>query len=776
MTALFTLYVLGCAALLVAGVVEQRRHHRTLFSIPDRVVVNGIRGKSSITRLCAGALRGGGLVTVAKTTGSAARFITPDGEEEPIYRKFGLANIVEQIGIVRRAAAHRPDVLVIECMAVLPDLQEVNERKLIRSTVCVISNVREDHLAEMGPTLDDVARSLARSMPEGGVCVTAERERFAVLRAEADRRRCRLVQVDPDTVTDAEMARFPWITFKENVAIALEVARLHGVGRAAALDGMIAARPDPGTVAVRRHDLGGGRVLAAANVFAANDPASTLMNVELLAGRGLIDHPLTVVINCRPDRVERNGQMGELTGALDPEVIVLIGEQTRSARVTVPPQLADRVVDLGGPLQFDALLDALAFGPDGRASLVAVGNIHGQGEVLLSNLAALPAARPAARGTASGTSLTRRAASGPAPSGASPAGPSRSGSSAAGPEREGPSRATPTRATPSRATPTREAPSRATPSRPAAPPRALPAPVEATRPVPARPAPVRPDPVRAEPVRPAPVRPAPVRPDPVRPDPVRAERVRPEPVRPEPVHRDPVRPDPVRPERVRREPVRPDPARPERVRPERVRPDPARPDPVRPDPVRPDPVRPERVRAEPVRRDPGRRDPVRRDPARPEPGRSEPVRRDPARSEPAHRQPAHREPAHREPVQREPVHREPTHRRPAHREPERPEPARSEPVRREPAPRDRTGPEPVRRDRTGPEPVRPEPVRPAPPRRVPPPRSEAPDPEPLPAPRLPAPRLPTPLDPDRRVAAGSIPPRPRVVHHPPRPRGASRRS
>ncbi len=751
MTALFTLYVLGCAALLVAGVVEQRRHHRTLFSIPDRVVVNGIRGKSSITRLCAGALRGGGLVTVAKTTGSAARFITPDGEEEPIYRKFGLANIVEQIGIVRRAAAHRPDVLVIECMAVLPDLQEVNERKLIRSTVCVISNVREDHLAEMGPTLDDVARSLARSMPEGGVCVTAERERFAVLRAEADRRRCRLVQVDPDTVTDAEMARFPWITFKENVAIALEVARLHGVGRAAALDGMIAARPDPGTVAVRRHDLGGGRVLAAANVFAANDPASTLMNVELLAGRGLIDHPLTVVINCRPDRVERNGQMGELTGALDPDVIVLIGEQTRSARVTVPPELADRVVDLGGPLQFDALLDALAFGPDGRASLVAVGNIHGQGEVLLSNLAALPAARPAARGTASGTSPTRRAASGPTPSGASPAGASRSGSSAAGPEREAPSRATPKRATPtreapsranpsreapSRANPSREAPSRATPSRPAAPPRALPAPVEATRPVPARPAPVRPDPVRAEPVRPAPVRPAPVRPDPVRPDPVRAERVRPEPVR-----REPVRPDPVRPERVRREPVRPDPVRPERVRP----------DPVRPDPVRPDPVRPERVRAEPVRRDPGRRDPVRRDPARPEPGRSEP---------------AHRRPAHREPVEREPVRREPTHRRPAHREPERPEPARSEPVRREPAPRDRTGPEPVR----------PEPVRPAPPRRVPPPRSEAPDPEPLPAPRLPAPRLPAPLDPDRRVAAGSIPPRPRVVHHPPRPRGASRRS
>lgn len=392
MTILFTVYVVGALALLTAGLLEQHRHHRTLFSIPHRVVVNGIRGKSSITRLCAGALRGGGLITVAKTTGSAARFITPTDDEEPIYRKFGLANIVEQIGIVRRAAAFEPDALVIECMAVLPDLQEVNERKLIRSTVCVICNVREDHLTEMGPTLDDVARSLSRSMPIDGICITAEHDRFAVLQEEADRRNCRLVQVDPESVTDDEIARFPWITFKENVAIAIAVAELHGVGRAAALAGMITARPDPGTVAVQRYDLGGGRSLDAANVFAANDPASTLMNIELLTGRGLITRPFTVVINCRPDRIERNGQMGVLTGELRPDAIVLIGEQTRSARVTVPAELADRVVDLGGPLHFDALLDAVAVGPDGRAALIAVGNIHGQGEVLLEHLAALPPA------------------------------------------------------------------------------------------------------------------------------------------------------------------------------------------------------------------------------------------------------------------------------------------------------------------------------------------------------------------------------------------------
>ena len=354
-------------------------------------MVNGIRGKSSITRLCAGALRGGGLVTVAKTTGTAARFITPDGQEEPVYRKFGLANIVEQIGIVRRAAALPPRRAGHRVHGGLPDLQEVNERKLIQSTICVICNVREDHLAEMGPTLDDVARSLSRSMPIGGICVTAERDRVHILREEAARRGCHLIEVDPESVSDAEIGRFTSITFKENVAIALAVAELAGIDRETALRGH-ARRPTRPRHGHRAQLPGRAPAGRFANIFAANDPDSTLMNIDLLTDRGLIGDPLNVVINCRSDRIERNGQMGALTGRMCPDRIVLIGEQTRSARVAVPAELADRVVDLGGTLDFAALLDALVTDPTGGASVVAVGNIHGQGEVLLDRLHELPTA------------------------------------------------------------------------------------------------------------------------------------------------------------------------------------------------------------------------------------------------------------------------------------------------------------------------------------------------------------------------------------------------
>ncbi|SDL18557.1 poly-gamma-glutamate synthase PgsB [Streptomyces indicus] len=394
MSFLYWILLLSALALAAGGIVEQRRHFANLERVPHRVLVNGIRGKSSITRLCAGALRGGGLVTVAKTTGSAARFIHPDATEEPVYRKFGIANIIEQVGIVRRAAAYAPDALVVECMAVMPDLQEINQEKLIRSDIGVLCNVREDHLAEMGPTLDDVARSLSRSMPVGGVCVTAERERLPILRAEAAARGCRLVVADPESVTDEELGGFHWYTFKENVAIALEVAGLLGVDREAALRGMYAAPPDPGVLTVLNFRTPEGTSLRFANVFAANDPASTLMNIEQLLGAGAIRRPLHVLINCRPDRVERNVQMGRIVPDIAPDTVYLIGHPTKSARSGIPAAYGGEVVDLGGSARHpDEILDELIARVDeagAPVSLVAIGNIHGQGELLLERLDRLP--------------------------------------------------------------------------------------------------------------------------------------------------------------------------------------------------------------------------------------------------------------------------------------------------------------------------------------------------------------------------------------------------
>jgi poly-gamma-glutamate synthase PgsB/CapB len=383
---LYTVFALSLAGLLAAGIVEQRRHQRNLDSIPNRILVNGIRGKSSVTRLCAGALRGADLTVVAKTTGTAARFIHPDASEEPVYRKFNIANVVEQIGIVRRAAAARPDVLVMECMAVMPALQEVNQTKLISSTIGVLTNVREDHLQEMGPTLPDVARSLSRSMPVGGICVTAERDLLPILQEEADKRSCQLIAVGPESITDDDMAGFDHHSFKENVAVSLVVARLLGVPRELALKGMWQAPPDPGVLRVDSYQFG-DKSLRFANVFAANDPRSTVMNVQQLIEHHQIRPPVFTLINCRPDRMERNGQMGEIVPELLTDKLFVIGHPTKSTLAKLPESWDGPVFDLGGANRpAELILQTIVDEIDREASLVAIGNIHGQGEILLAHL------------------------------------------------------------------------------------------------------------------------------------------------------------------------------------------------------------------------------------------------------------------------------------------------------------------------------------------------------------------------------------------------------
>lgn len=386
---LYFVYLLLLLGLLVAGVVERRRHERNVRAIRVRVLVNGIRGKSSVTRLVAGALRGGGLRCVAKTTGSAARFIYPDGSEVPIYRKFGIANVIEQVGIVRRAAAEEPDALVMECMAITPALQEINQTRLVQATMGVVTNVREDHLDQMGTNLTEVARSLSRSMPVGGICVTAERGRLNVLREEASRRHCRLLVVSEDDVTDEELEGFTHHAFKENVAIALRVAEELGVPRDLALEGMWSVAPDPGVLRVDSYSIG-HVIIRFANIFNANDPRSTLMDFRDLLRRGEIEAPVYTLINCRPDRVDRNHQMGRLVPYLHAEKVFLIGHPTRSARAAVPQDWAGEVIDLGGLSRtadeiFRSIVAAMPMG----GSLVAIGNVHGQGEMLIEHMEGL---------------------------------------------------------------------------------------------------------------------------------------------------------------------------------------------------------------------------------------------------------------------------------------------------------------------------------------------------------------------------------------------------
>ncbi len=159
--------------------IEYQIHLHNLNSIRFRIHVNGTRGKSSVTRLIAGALREHGIRTYAKTTGTLPRMIMEDGREYPIYRPSG-ANIIEQLRIVSLAARNKADAIVVECMALQPILQSITELKFIRATHGVIS-----------------CRSIAASLGgEGDRAMGTTRKARNALRSAIRRNTLRFIEAD----------------------------------------------------------------------------------------------------------------------------------------------------------------------------------------------------------------------------------------------------------------------------------------------------------------------------------------------------------------------------------------------------------------------------------------------------------------------------------------------------------------------------------------------------------------------------------------------------
>jgi gamma-polyglutamate synthase len=310
-----TLVLVAIAAVTVLGfLIEAILYERLLRKIPIRIHVNGTRGKSSVARLIAGGLRGGGIRTCAKTTGTLARMIFSDGTEYPIYRP-ERANVIEQKRVVRAAVADGAEALVIECMALHPLLQAVCELKLVRATHGVITNARADHLDVMGPTRLDVAAALSATTPISGHLFTAEdrHDSLAVMRVACRDRGSKLHVIDAldaEDITAEELAGFSYLEHAENIALALAVCTSLGVKRADALRAMQAAEPDPGAMRVSSQTIN-RHSWHFVNAFAANDPEST-ERLWKNAYNQYGEHSIRIcLMNCRVDRIDRSRTMAD---------------------------------------------------------------------------------------------------------------------------------------------------------------------------------------------------------------------------------------------------------------------------------------------------------------------------------------------------------------------------------------------------------------------------------------------------------------------------------
>ncbi len=384
---------------LVLGIIEKRQNEKNLQQLAVRINVNGIRGKSTATRMIFSVLREAGYNVVGKTTGTAARLMYWDEvDEEPIPRKPRGVSISEQLRVIDKAVKHGADALVCECMAVRPDYQKVYQHQIIKAQITVIVNVLEDHLDEMGPTLEQLAWAFADTIPYDGIAVIPNCEFTDYFKQVARERGSKAVVIKPEIIPEELLKHFNYKVFPNNCAVALFTCMQLGIPMETIVRGILKAPADPGALQIQK--ISSPRLTTwFVNAFAANEPTSTLEIYGTLQDEELPLKNPVVVMNCRPDRVDRSTQFAEDCFPYMPGIqLVVIGEKTHPLEEAYRKGKLHNVSgyynlqDASVPEIMDVLVPLL-----NNHILIGVGNIHGIGEEFIEAVHSLGTVTAAAQ-------------------------------------------------------------------------------------------------------------------------------------------------------------------------------------------------------------------------------------------------------------------------------------------------------------------------------------------------------------------------------------------
>ncbi len=356
--------------------------------MPRRVAVTGTRGKSGVTRLVAAGLRASGARVLAKTTGSKPVLILPDGSEREIVRA-GPASIREQAGLVALAARTGADTLVAEMMSIGPECLATEARAILRPGTLALTNVRLDHLDDMGPRKEDVARALASAFTEGCEIFVPAEEVRPELEAAASRMGARLRAVVREAADGGPggSARPPFGAFEPNVRLALAVLDSLGVDGETALRGMAGAAADAGSLRVWRGEFGAPpRPAVCVGAFAANDPESSA--AALAAALALVPRagrPLVGILSLREDRGDRTLQWVRAAGEgffRDFSAVVLVGPPARAAlrKIRRLPNAGGTAYSFFGGASPEDLTGVALSAAAREPVVVGLGNFVGAGE------------------------------------------------------------------------------------------------------------------------------------------------------------------------------------------------------------------------------------------------------------------------------------------------------------------------------------------------------------------------------------------------------------
>lgn len=270
-------------------------------SIPLVIAVTGTRGKSSVVRLLASVLREDGRRVLAKTTGSQAQLVLPDGSILEIPRR-GIVSILEQKKILRKAANLNVDCVVVEIMSIRPENHLVEAQQILKPDIIVVTNVRRDHVEAMGETRPEIASVFKKAFPRGSSVYVPEEYAPLFLSSQEGPAAVRVLTVEK------EKNRLGATEFSDNLDLVRAVSKDLGAADEVLVRGMKNVPHDIGKLRIWKHNVSGKTVFLV-NAFAANDPDSTMIIYDQVAQTLSADpSSFAGLLNLRLDRADRTIQ------------------------------------------------------------------------------------------------------------------------------------------------------------------------------------------------------------------------------------------------------------------------------------------------------------------------------------------------------------------------------------------------------------------------------------------------------------------------------------
>jgi gamma-polyglutamate synthase len=366
--------IISSLIFLIFLFIEKYLYVRRIDNLSTRILVNGTRGKSSVTEFIAEALRASGQNTIGKITGVYPTIILSDGTKK-IIRRFNGARLQEQIKTVRFASSQKANSLVLECMSIQPELQKI-ESRIFKPHIYVITNILNDHQEELGFSEEEQAKAICSAIPFNSIIVTNEKRFLGMIKSNADNRNSIVFTCDDKS----NLSLDEYTSYnRDNMLIALKVCELLNLDKSVSKKTILKILNDRPPILTEH--ISNNKNIRFLNAFSVNDVLSTEKVMKDFENKfGLIHDPI-FIFNSRADRPYRTIEFARWFGRINNIFrIYLIGNHSLKARKEIIKNgIVDSTIKILKTNSLNELFSDFDEFEHKEINVIGVGNIAGSG-------------------------------------------------------------------------------------------------------------------------------------------------------------------------------------------------------------------------------------------------------------------------------------------------------------------------------------------------------------------------------------------------------------